>query len=119
MLTSFNVLSGIGSFIERKRIALTWHYRRADHEYGAWQARECQQELKNTVARSFDVEVMPGKANLEVRPKFVNKGEIAKRLVEAYGNKPGDPPEFVLCMGDDLTDEGLSFHQFVLYLFEA
>jgi trehalose 6-phosphate synthase/phosphatase len=48
---------------------------------------------------------MTGKANLEVRPRFVNKGEIAKRLVEAYG---AEPPEFVLCLGDDFTDEGES-----------
>ena len=48
---------------------------------------------------------MSGKANLEVRPSFVNKGEIAKRLVkEKYDEK--EPPEFVLCMGDDFTDEG-------------
>lgn len=46
---------------------------------------------------------MTGKANLEVRPRFVNKGEIAKRLVEEYGSQP---PEFVLCLGDDFTDEG-------------
>ena len=48
---------------------------------------------------------MTGKANLEVRPRFVNKGEIAKRLVEEYGE---EPPEFVLCLGDDFTDEGKS-----------
>jgi trehalose 6-phosphate synthase/phosphatase len=47
---------------------------------------------------------MAGKANLEVRPTFINKGEIAKRLVEAYGDE--NPPEFVLCLGDDFTDEG-------------
>lgn len=46
---------------------------------------------------------MTGKANLEVRPRFVNKGEIAKRLVLEYGDAP---PEFVLCLGDDFTDEG-------------
>jgi trehalose 6-phosphate synthase/phosphatase len=47
---------------------------------------------------------MTGKANLEVRPRFVNKGEIAKRLVLEYGDQP---PEFVLCLGDDFTDEGM------------
>ncbi|KAI9837762.1 MAG: hypothetical protein M1819_006696 [Sarea resinae] len=96
-----------GSFIERKRIALTWHYRRADPEYGAFQARECRKQLENTVAKKWDVEVMPGKANLEVRPKFVNKGEIAKRLVADYGHEVGQPPEFVLCLGDDFTDEDM------------
>lgn len=94
--------------MERKKIALTWHYRRADPEYGAFQARECQKHLERTVAKKYEVEVMTGKANLEVRPRFVNKGEIAKRLVEEYGEGPGKAPEFVLCMGDDFTDEGLS-----------
>lgn len=97
-----------GSFIERKRIALTWHYRRADPEYGAFQARECKRHLENTVAKKWDVEVMTGKANLEVRPTFVNKGEIAKRLVEDYGHNTEEPLEFVLCLGDDFTDEGMS-----------
>ncbi|KZF21749.1 glycosyltransferase family 20 protein [Xylona heveae TC161] len=96
-----------GSFIERKRIALTWHYRRADPEYGAFQARECQKHLEETVAKKWDVEVMTGKANLEVRPTFVNKGEIAKRLVAEYGHEAGQPPEFVLCLGDDFTDEDM------------
>lgn len=48
---------------------------------------------------------MAGKANLEVRPTFVNKGEIAKRLVREY-SEDGSPPDFVLCLGDDFTDEG-------------
>jgi len=48
---------------------------------------------------------MEGKANLEVRPTFINKGEIAKRLVLEYGQDA--PPEFVLCLGDDLTDEDM------------
>jgi trehalose 6-phosphate synthase/phosphatase len=51
---------------------------------------------------------MTGKANLEVRPTFVNKGEIAKRLIEQYGCKPGEVPDFVFCLGDDSTDEGKS-----------
>ncbi|KAF2001427.1 glycosyltransferase family 20 protein [Amniculicola lignicola CBS 123094] len=96
-----------GSFIERKKIALTWHYRRADPEYGLFQSRECHKHLERTVGKKYDVEVMTGKANLEVRPRFVNKGEIAKRLVEAYGNGDGEPPEFVLCLGDDFTDEDM------------
>ncbi|KAH4075037.1 hypothetical protein HBH69_002610 [Parastagonospora nodorum] len=96
-----------GSFVETKKIALTWHYRRADPEYGAHQARECQKHLERTVAKKYDVEVMTGKANLEVRPRFVNKGEIAKRLVLDYGDQPGDAPEFVLCLGDDFTDEDM------------
>ncbi|OAA36470.1 Glycosyl transferase, family 20 [Metarhizium rileyi] len=105
-----------GSFIERKRCALTWHYRLADPEQGVRMARECHKELESTVGTKWDVEVMPGKANVEVRPTFINKGEIAKRLIATYHNPDGVPTrfdpnpgrvEFALCMGDDFTDEDM------------
>jgi trehalose 6-phosphate synthase/phosphatase len=81
-------------------------------------ARECQKELESTVGRKWDVDVMLGKANLEVRPTFINKGEIAKRLVISYNGdmkklsstdaSPEDTKvEFVLCMGDDFTGEDM------------
>lgn len=89
-----------GSFTERKKVALTWHYRRADPELGAHHARECTRVLNREVAKKWDIEVMSGKANIEVRPRFVNKGEIAKKLLAASN------PDFVLCLGDDFTDEG-------------
>jgi len=124
--------SRTGSFIERKRCALTWHYRLADPEQGLHMSRECQKELESGVATEWDVDVMTGKANLEVRPTFINKGEIAKRLVTSYNadmsHVEGSPTapthagaeasraaagngnakvEFVLCMGDDFTDEDM------------
>jgi trehalose 6-phosphate synthase/phosphatase len=99
-----------GSFIERKRVAVTWHYRRVDPEYGAYQAKECKRHLENTVAKKYDLEVMAGKANLEIRPTFVNKGAIATRLVNDLKRETGHDPDFVLCMGDDFTDEGEISH---------
>ncbi|KAK5137196.1 hypothetical protein LTR08_000701 [Meristemomyces frigidus] len=96
-----------GAFVEKKKIAVTWHYRRSDPEYGAYMARECQTHLDQTVAKNHDVEVMTGKMNLEVRPRFVNKGEIAKRLVKSYGEGEGKAPDFVYCLGDDFTDEDM------------
>ncbi|KAG5294696.1 trehalose-phosphatase [Histoplasma ohiense] len=96
-----------GSFIERKRVALTWHYRRADPEYGTFQATECRKHLENTVLKRWPVEVLSGKANLEVRPTFINKGSIATRLVEEYKHGLGQDPDFVLCLGDDFTDEDM------------
>ena len=95
-----------GSWIERKRVALTWHYRQVDPDYGAFMARECKKVLEDTLLGKWEVEVMSGKANLEVRPQFVNKGFIATRLVNDYGYEGGEPPGFVLCLGDDQTDEG-------------
>lgn len=107
-----------GSFIERKRCALTWHYRQADPEQGLHAAREAQKELEQTVGKKWDVDVMPGKANIEVRPTFINKGEIVKRLVSTYNKDVSHLSEsertsqaggirFALCMGDDFTDEDM------------
>ncbi|KAF2664637.1 alpha,alpha-trehalose-phosphate synthase-like protein subunit Tps2 [Microthyrium microscopicum] len=105
----------LGSALEIKKVALTWHYRGADPVLGEYHARKCQRELEDKVARNWDVEVMTGKANLEVRPRFVNKGEIAKRLVNQYftsSNGVASPIAdcelgFVLCLGDDFTDEDM------------
>lgn len=92
----------IGSFIEHKRSSLTWHYRMADPEFGAFQAKECQNHLENAVLSKLPVEILVGKKNLEVRPTIVNKGEIVKRLL---GQHPD--VEFVMCAGDDKTDEDM------------
>lgn len=109
-----------GSFIERKKVALTWHYRRAAPELGEFHAGELKQKLL-TFTDDYGLEVMDGKANIEVRPRFVNKGEIVKSLV---WHKHGDPkdfletidtsklsvedmPDFILCLGDDFTDEDM------------
>ncbi|KAI0107378.1 glycosyltransferase family 20 protein [Hypoxylon sp. NC0597] len=110
-----------GSFIERKRCALTWHYRQADPEQGLHSSQALHKDLEETVVKKWDVDVMKGKANLEVRPTFINKGEIAKRLINDYNvdiahiaksSSEGEKGEngkldFVLCMGDDFTDEDM------------
>ncbi|OWB76098.1 trehalose-phosphatase activity protein [[Candida] boidinii] len=107
-----------GSFIEKKKVAVTWHYRKSDPDFGIFQAAKCKDHLINTVAKKYQVEVMTGKANLEVRPNFVNKGEIVKRLVlarnpvESTTNNNNlrnfeELPDFILCLGDDTTDEDM------------
>jgi hypothetical protein len=74
----------------------------ADPEFGAFQAKECQNHLENAVLSKLPVEILVGKKNLEVRPTIVNKGEIVKRLL---GQHP--ETEFVMCAGDDKTDEDM------------
>ncbi|CEP63061.1 trehalose-phosphatase TPS2 LALA0_S07e01530g [Lachancea lanzarotensis] len=111
-----------GSFVEKKKVALTWHYRRADPEQGEFFASKLKATLDG-FANDLGLEVMEGKANVEVRPKFVNKGEIVKRLVwhplgekqlyddEGFKIDESIPknrlPEFILCLGDDFTDEDM------------
>ncbi|KAI8605114.1 glycosyltransferase family 20-domain-containing protein, partial [Dissophora ornata] len=91
-----------GSFIEHKRSSLTWHYRMADPEFGAFQSKECQNHLEDAVLSKLPVEILVGKKNLEVRPTIVNKGEIVKKLLSQHPEV-----EFVICAGDDKTDEDM------------
>lgn len=48
------------------------------------------------------VETLVGKKTLEVRPTAINKGEVIKRGVSQHPDAT-----FVLCAGDDKTDEDM------------
>ncbi|KAI7848686.1 glycosyltransferase family 20-domain-containing protein [Circinella umbellata] len=92
-----------GSFIESKKCALTWHYRTAeDPKYGAFQAKECQNHLEQSVISKLPVEILVGKKTLEVRPTSINKGEVIKRMIAQHPDA-----SFLLCAGDDKTDEDM------------
>ncbi|KAI8137526.1 glycosyltransferase family 20-domain-containing protein [Fennellomyces sp. T-0311] len=91
-----------GSFIEHKKSSITWHYRMADVEYGEFQAKECQNHLENNIVPKLPVEILVGKKNLEVRPVDINKGVVAKRIL-----KDASDVDFVVCAGDDKTDEDM------------
>lgn len=100
-----------GSHTELKQAAITWHHRRADPEFGLFQAGELKKQLEKEIAPKYDVEIMAGKANIEVRPRQFNKGEIVKKLIEKYTVVDADGkvsvPDFVYCLGDDKTDEDM------------
>lgn len=68
----------------------------------AFQANECQNHLENAIVSKLPVEVLKGKRNLEVRPAAINKGEIVKRIMYQH-----DDASFLLCAGDDKTDEDM------------
>ncbi|RCI04075.1 threalose-6-phosphate phosphatase [Rhizopus stolonifer] len=91
-----------GSFVEQKKSSITWHYRLADVEYGAFQAKECQNHLEHAIVSKFPVEILVGKKNLEIRPMSVNKGEIVKRILAKNSDT-----NLVICAGDDKTDEDM------------
>ncbi|KAI8581956.1 hypothetical protein K450DRAFT_269743 [Umbelopsis ramanniana AG] len=91
-----------GSFIESKKCALTWHYRQADEKLGPANAEECRRQLEKEILPKFDVHVLVGKMNLEVRPSALNKGEIVKNLLSKHSQV-----DFIFCAGDDQTDEDM------------
>jgi trehalose 6-phosphate synthase/phosphatase len=100
-----------GTHIEEKRTALVWHYRRADPEFGLWQARALLEDLTDITA-SLPVSVHHGKKIVEVASQFVSKGDAVTQLIDDIR------PDSVLVAGDDQTDEtmfalephGLEFH---------
>ncbi|MGI9242183.1 MAG: bifunctional alpha,alpha-trehalose-phosphate synthase (UDP-forming)/trehalose-phosphatase, partial [Verrucomicrobiales bacterium] len=87
-----------GSHIEEKLSSIVWHYRSADPEFGAWQARGLLSELTDVTA-NLPVSVHHGKKIVEVASQLVNKGQAVKALVGEW------KPDVVLAAGDDQTDE--------------
>ncbi|MCO5601505.1 hypothetical protein L7F22_055626 [Adiantum nelumboides] len=94
-----------GSSIEAKESALVWHYQDADPDFGSWQARELQDHLESMLANE-PVVVKSGHYIVEVKPQGVSKGTVAEELLLSLV-KVGKPPEFVLCIGDDRSDEDM------------
>lgn len=97
----------LGSRIEKKRAAVVWHFRQATLDYATLQAAECKKDLEGTVGKRSPLDFINGKCVLEARLNFINKGQIAQRFVDEIRAVSGKPPDFVLCFGDDVTDEGM------------
>ncbi len=91
-----------GSYIENKKAGLVWHYHDADPEFGGWQAKEMHDHLESILA-PFNVQVVNGQGWLQVRLASINKGNMVTHILESMGVKP----DFVLCCGDDRTDEDM------------
>lgn len=94
-----------GSTIEAKESALVWNYKYADRDFGSCQAKELLDHLENVLAND-PVSVKSGQFTVEVKPQGVNKGLVAERLLATMQRK-GMHPDFVLCIGDDRSDEDM------------
>jgi trehalose 6-phosphate synthase/phosphatase len=89
-----------GSFVEEKDFALVWHYRGSELEPGKLAAQELKDHLLALTA-NIDVHILQGNRTVEARVAGVNKGTGGLRFL---AEKPYD---FILCLGDDATDEDL------------
>ncbi|KAF9689643.1 hypothetical protein SADUNF_Sadunf01G0113600 [Salix dunnii] len=94
-----------GSAIEAKESALAWNYKYADPDFGSCQAKELLDHLESVLANE-PVTVKSGQHIVEVKPQGVRKGLVAERLLETMKLK-GKLPDFVLCIGDDRSDEDM------------
>ncbi len=90
-----------GSFIEEKEFSLVWHYRMSDPVFGDWLANELVSNLHQMLADTHVVAVK-GQKTVEVKVIWANKGEVIERITNRQGE-----PDFLLAMGDDVTDEDL------------
>jgi len=90
-----------GSRLEEKSVAIAWHYRMADAEFGPRQAKELAVHLADILSNA-PVEVLQGDKVVEVRHQGMNKGLVVKHVL---ARAPADAT--VLAMGDDRTDEDL------------
>ncbi|KAI7737013.1 hypothetical protein M8C21_032545, partial [Ambrosia artemisiifolia] len=94
-----------GSFIEQKESALVWHHQEADPDFGMWQAKELLDHLESVLANE-PVVVKRGQQIVEVNPQGVSKGVVVESLIASMHSK-GKPLDFVLCIGDDRSDEDM------------
>ncbi|KAG6518033.1 probable alpha,alpha-trehalose-phosphate synthase [UDP-forming] 9 [Zingiber officinale] len=94
-----------GSYVEPKETAIVWHYQYADPDFGSCQAKELLDHLE-TVLANEPVVVKSGQHIVEVKPQGVSKGVAVEKLIGAL-TKSGKLPDFVLCIGDDRSDEDM------------
>lgn len=94
-----------GSYIETKESALVWHHRDADPGFGSTQAKEMLDHLESVLANE-PVAVKRGQSIVEVKPQGVSKGLVAEKIFAAM-EEGGKQADFVLCIGDDRSDEDM------------
>lgn len=89
-----------GSHIEEKQNTISWHYRNAHRELGFVRSRELLNNLLHLTANSM-VQVIDGNKVIEVRLTGMDKGVTALKVINKFA------PDFILCIGDDTTDEDM------------
>ncbi|CAB4303693.1 unnamed protein product [Prunus armeniaca] len=94
-----------GSSIETKESALVWQYRDADPGFGSSQAKEMLDHLESVLANE-PVAVKRGQFIVEVKPQEVSKGHVAEKIFSSMAEN-GKHADFVLCIGDDRSDEDM------------
>lgn len=89
-----------GAEIEEKDFSLVWHYRNVTPELAYVRNSGLRHDL-NSMLSGTEVGVFNGNKVIEVKPLGVNKGTAANELsIESAA-------DFILCMGDDRTDEDM------------
>ena len=86
--------------MEEKTHTLAWHYRNVHPELGFIRSRELLDNLHHLV-RNTPLQVIDGNKVIEVRISGVDKGSVAKQLLDDHRY------DFIMAVGDDKTDEDM------------
>ncbi|MET7258681.1 bifunctional alpha,alpha-trehalose-phosphate synthase (UDP-forming)/trehalose-phosphatase [Dyadobacter fermentans] len=91
-----------GAFVEDKETSLAWHYRNVEDElYATRRAQELLWQLKIYLQPDLNLQILDGNKVLEIKKTDFNKGTSARAFLES------GPYDFILAIGDDVTDEDL------------
>jgi trehalose 6-phosphate synthase/phosphatase len=91
-----------GATVEEKSNAIVWHYRRVKPELAYARNVNLTKDIKRYI-KDTDLAVFHGNKIIEIKPETINKGVVAEMLYDTY------QPDFVLCIGDDYTDEDMFY----------
>jgi trehalose 6-phosphate synthase/phosphatase len=94
------VLRCAGSFVEEKTNTIAWHYRNTQTGLGFSRSRELLNTLSQLI-QNTTLQVIDWNKVVEVRISGFDKGATALKIINE------EDPDFVLCMGDDTTDEDM------------
>jgi len=89
-----------GVQIEQKDFAIVWHYRNVLPELAFARNAQLRYELKQLLDTT-DIGIYNGSKVIEIKPRNIHKGAVCENLLAE------NPADFVLCIGDDYTDEDM------------
>ena len=96
-----------GSFLEIKESSIVWQYSDCDQELGKAFANVITNDLEKFV-KKLNLKIVNGKGYLEIIALGIHKGYFVSYIVKKNFKK-NHIPNFILCVGDDTTDEKM-FH---------
>ncbi len=91
-----------GSFIEKKKYSISWHYRNSPPIFANYQARNLYKDLGEYL-KDFPVTCINGKKIIEIKALEANKGSFIRWFIKHYSFED----YFLVALGDDITDEDM------------
>lgn len=85
-----------GAIVEEKTHSIVWHYRNVSPDLAYARGASLRHELHN-ILQGSDVDIFNGSKIIEIKPKSIHKGAV---VAKNHGKD-----DFILCIGDDYTDE--------------